>query len=268
MTFIFNRCTQTEGEEWGNGCPRAHQPNREEVGDAVLQMNPQKAKGSVVGWAAPSRPLSARDLETSNFKLPAFQRLHSDSHSISLSVSLSVSPSLSQYNDSHRLSEVLVPIGYLSRLSHTFIYELGPALSGEGSDWIVRFQFSSITAHLISTCDFLPLSSNRGERRSQSKRCRSVPTSIALSSLEDRPDIQQRAYRLYGCVCLFHSWAFVSICVHTYVCCEDPMAYFARDNLSNERMWEGDRECVGGRQREREKEHWVQIIIQIISSQS
>ena len=67
-----------------------------------------------------------KDPETSGFKLPAFQRVHSSSQC----VSLSVSPSLSRYNDSLRRSEVLMPIGYLSRLSHTFIYELCPFCPG------------------------------------------------------------------------------------------------------------------------------------------
>ena len=55
------------------------------------------------------------------------------------------------------------------------------------------------------------------------------------------------------------------------------MVYFTRANLSNERREKGiGSVLVGGsrgervreREREREKEHWVQIIIQIISSQS
>lgn len=60
----------------------------------------------------------------------------------------SVSPSLSQYNDSLCHSGVLMPIGYLFRISHTFIYELSPFCPGRGSDWIVRSQFSSLTVHL------------------------------------------------------------------------------------------------------------------------
>lgn len=37
----------------------------------------------------------------------------------------SVTPSLSRYNDSLHRSEVLMPIGYLSRISHTFMHEPG-----------------------------------------------------------------------------------------------------------------------------------------------
>lgn len=59
----------------------------------------------------------------------------------------SVTPSLSRYNDSLRRSEVLMPIGYLSRISHTFMYELGSFACGRRSDWIVRSQFSSLTVH-------------------------------------------------------------------------------------------------------------------------
>lgn len=36
-----------------------------------------------------------------------------------------------------------MPIGYLSRISHTFIYELSPSCPREESDWIVRSPASS-----------------------------------------------------------------------------------------------------------------------------
>ena len=76
-----------------------------------------------------------------------------------------------------------------------------------------------------------------------------------------------------------HVNAFLCFNTYTYrrVCYEDPMVYFTRANLSNERREKGiGSVLVGGsrgervreREREREKEHWVQIIIQIISSQS
>lgn len=98
---------------------------------SFLLMIPQKAKGPVVEYSALSWPLSVhtlmvKDPETCNSKLAAFQKVHSVTHSISLSVSLSVRPSFTRYNDSLRLSEVLMPIGYLFGLAHTFIYELCP----------------------------------------------------------------------------------------------------------------------------------------------
>lgn len=54
-----------------------------------------------------------------------------------------------------------------------------------------------------------------------------------------------------------HSKAFVRHCVHTYrrACCEDPMVYFRKANLSNERREKGiGSASVEGSEREKERE--------------
>lgn len=74
----------------------------------------------------------------------------------------SVTPSLSRYNDSLRRSEVLMPIGYLSRISHTFMHEPGSLGCGRRSDWIVRSQFSLFKRSFpLFTLFPLPWSVNR-----------------------------------------------------------------------------------------------------------
>lgn len=50
-----------------------------------------------------------------------------------------------------------MPIGYLSRISHTFIYELNPFRPLEESDWIVRSPcfLPSLNASEVSTLSLL-----------------------------------------------------------------------------------------------------------------
>lgn len=50
-----------------------------------------------------------------------------------------------------------MPIGYLSRISHTFIYELNPFRPREESDWIVRSPcfLPSLNASEVSTLSLL-----------------------------------------------------------------------------------------------------------------
>lgn len=62
---------------------------------------------------------------------------------------MSVSPSHSQYNDSLHLSVALMPIVYLSRLSHTFIYESTRSVRGGVSlDCQISVLFYNCSSHI------------------------------------------------------------------------------------------------------------------------
>lgn len=83
---------------------------------------------------------------------------------------------------------------------------------------------------------------------------KSCPPSIAFSLPADLPSEGQGGYRGCGRVCM-RGPLFAYVCIRTvwtYVCCEDPMAYFTRANLSNERWEKGiGSALVGGSGRER-----------------
>lgn len=113
-----------------------------------------------------------------------------------------------------------MPIGYLSRISHTFIYELSSFCTGKASDWIVRSQFSSLTVyfHISLPQVFFPLVIELSLSE------QSGP-SVILSGLLG---MGQGAYR--SCLLCLFAWKglCVPLCVYiqSYVCCECPAVHF------------------------------------------
>lgn len=174
-----------------------------------------------------------KDPETFSFKLPAFQSVHSDSRSISLSACRLVHHLV----DIMILSEVLMPIGYLSRLSHAFIYEFAPICAGRG---LIRLSDLGFFSHLVFE---MVLKTEVKVDTLQTFKC--SPHFVAFSLRFDLLSKRRRAYRF---------WAYVYTCEYMRVCCEDPMACFTTANLSNERSGRGGREEVGGRQQKSEWE--------------
>lgn len=170
--------------------PRVHQPSMERVRDVLIISFDKVTQGQgvcsrrscpllppfVCGDSDGQRP---RDLQLQNACISNGPR-----QSLHQSVSLSVSPSLSQYNDSLPGSQVLMPIGYLCRLSHAFIYEFSRFHLGRGLIGLSDLSFCALTQAL---------------HQRLSEYAKTCPTAITL-----RP-----AEHMGVCICM---WTYIQYC--------------------------------------------------------